>query len=194
MSGRTVQNAKRSGGSASPGGTVGEADGVMRDLLIRGGDVLASAAHEAPVRADILVRDGLIAAVEPHLPAPDGIPVLDATGCLAIPGLVNAHLHSPGSFLRGSLDGMPLEIFMLYEVPPLADAAEDAALVRLRTLLGAAEMLKLGVTSVLDDAFFVPLASRNAIDAIAGAYEEVGIRATIGLDQPIVVEYEKYPF
>jgi 5-methylthioadenosine/S-adenosylhomocysteine deaminase len=55
-------------------------------------------------------------------------------------------------------------------------------------------MLKLGITSVLDDAFFVPLTSRAAIDAIAGAYDEIGMRATLGLDQPIVVEYDKYPF
>ena len=65
---------------------------------------------------------------------------------------------------------------------------------RLRTLIGAAEMLKLGITSLMDDAFFVPLTTRSSIDAIAGAYEEIGIRATLALDQPIVVEYEKYPF
>ena len=64
----------------------------------------------------------------------------------------------------------------------------------LRTLIGAAEMLKLGITSLMDDAFFVPLTTRSSIDAIASAYEEIGIRATLALDQPIVVEYEKYPF
>ncbi|MEM7567649.1 MAG: amidohydrolase family protein, partial [Pseudomonadota bacterium] len=57
-----------------------------------------------------------------------------------------------------------------------------------------AEMLKLGITSVMDDAFFVPLVSEPAVDALAGAYAEIGMRATVTLDQPIVVEFEKYPY
>ncbi len=166
----------------------------MRDLLIRGAEILPSAAHETLVRADILIRDGVIIEIKAGVSDQPGVPTLDASECVAIPGLINAHLHSPGNLMRGTLDGYPLEVFMLYEVPPLADGLEDPRIVRLRTLIGAAEMLKLGITSVLDDAFFVPLASRSAIDAIAGAYDEIGMRATLALDQPIVVEYEKYPF
>lgn len=164
----------------------------MRDLLIRNGNLLISAAHESLVRADILVRDGLIAEIGPDLQA--DVEMLDVAGDVVIPGLINAHLHSPGNFMRGTLEGLPLEVFMLYEVPPLASGVEDPEAVRLRTLIGAAEMLKLGITSLMDDAFFVPLTTRSSIDAIAGAYEEIGIRATVALDQPIVVEYEKYPF
>lgn len=167
----------------------------MRHLLIRGAEVLASAEAETPLRADILARDGRIVAVESGLMPPDAATeILDAENCIAIPGLINAHLHSSGNLQRGTLDGLPLEIFMLYEVPPLAAGPEDPHLVRLRTLLGAVEMLKLGITSVLDDAFFVPLCSTSSIDAIAGAYRDAGMRATLGLDQPIVLEYEKYPF
>lgn len=160
--------------------------------MIRNGNLLASAASESLHRADVLIRDGVIAAVGQGLAA--DVPVLDATDHIVIPGLINAHLHSPGNFMRGTLDGMPLEVFMLYEVPPVTEGEEDPAEVRLRTLLGAVEMLKLGITSVMDDAFFVPLTTTAAIDAIAGAYAEAGMRATLALDQPIVVEYEKYPF
>lgn len=165
----------------------------MTDLLVRGGKVLRSAQSDIPEEADILIRDGVIVEIGSDLAA-DAMDVLDATGQLVIPGLVNAHLHSPGNLMRGTLDGLPLEVFMLYEVPLLSDGAEDPDIVRLRTLMGAAEMLKLGITSVADDAFFVPLTSRAAIDAIAQAYADSGMRATIGLDQPIVVEYDKYPF
>lgn len=164
----------------------------MRDLLIRNGNLLISADRETLTRADILVRDGVIVPIGPGLDA--DVEVLDVAGDIVIPGLINAHLHSPGNFMRGTLEGLPLEVFMLYEVPPLASGVEDPETVRLRTLIGAAEMLKLGITSVMDDAFFVPLTTRSSIDAIAGAYEEIGIRATLALDQPIVVEYEKYPF
>lgn len=164
----------------------------MRDLLIRNGNVLISAAHETLEQTDILVRDGLIAEIAPNLIG--DVETLDVGGDIVIPGLINAHLHSSGNFMRGTLEGLPLEVFMLYEVPPLAGGVEDPEIVRLRTLIGAAEMLKLGITSLMDDAFFVPLTTRSSIDAIAGAYEEIGIRATLALDQPIVVEYEKYPF
>jgi 5-methylthioadenosine/S-adenosylhomocysteine deaminase len=165
----------------------------MSDLLVRNGRLLAGAASQALVSADIRIADGVIVEVGPGLAA-GGAEVLDVAGDIVIPGLVNAHLHSPGNLMRGTLDGLPLEVFMLYEVPQAEGGEEDPARVRLRTLLGAAEMLKLGITSVADDAFFVPLTSTAAIDAICGAYAESGMRATVGLDQPIVVEYEKYPF
>ena len=164
----------------------------MRDLLIRGGNLLLSADEGQLTRADILVRAGIIVECAVGLSA--DVDVLDVAGDLVIPGLINAHLHSPGNFMRGTLEGLPLEVFMLFEVPPLASGIEEPAKVRLRTLIGAAEMLKLGITSVMDDAFFVPLTTRSSIDAIAGAYVESGMRATLALDQPIVVEYEKYPF
>lgn len=164
----------------------------MRDLLIRNARMLTSAEQDSLTDGDILIRDGLVAEIGRDLEA--DVETLDISGDIVIPGLINAHLHSPGNFMRGTLEGMPLEVFMLYEVPPLADGEEDPRAVRLRTLIGAAEMLKLGITSVMDDAFFVPLTTRSSIDAIAGAYEEIGMRATVALDQPIVVEYEKYPF
>lgn len=165
----------------------------MPGLVIRGANVLHSAASPTAETADILIRDGRIVAVGTDVDAA-GCELLDAAGQLVIPGLINAHLHSPGNFMRGTLEGLPLEVFMLYEVPHRSEGSEDPERVRLRTLLGAAEMLKLGITSVADDVFFVPLTSRSAIDVVAAAYVESGMRATIGLDQPIVVEYEKFPF
>jgi cytosine/adenosine deaminase-related metal-dependent hydrolase len=143
--------------------------------------------------ADIAIRDGRIAAIGEVGEVLD-TPVLEGRGRLALPGLVNAHVHSPGNLMRGCLDNLPLEIFMLYEVPPLAEKAEAGRLAYLRTALGAIEMLKLGITTVLDDAFFVPTVEPAAIDAVMRAYADSGMRATLALDQPNVVEYEKQPF
>jgi cytosine/creatinine deaminase len=50
---------------------------------------------------DILISDGIIAAIGPDLVAP-GIPALDGAGRLALPGLVEAHTH-----LDKTLLGMP---------------------------------------------------------------------------------------
>ena len=59
-----------------------------------------------------------------------------------MPGLINGHFHSPGNFNKGALDDMPLELFMLYEVPPFECPPTPPRLQYLRTMLGAAEMLK----------------------------------------------------
>ncbi|MEV8467665.1 amidohydrolase family protein [Fluviibacterium sp. DFM31] len=165
------------------------------NLFIRGARVLTFDETRRDLDcADILIERGMISAVGPDLVAPEGVPVIDGAGQLAMPGLINAHFHSPANLMKGMLDSLPLEIFMLYEVPPLSDVPPPPELVRVRTLLGAVEMLKRGITSVQDDAFFVPGPDPDAIDALMGAYAASGMRATVALDQPNVVEYAKYPF
>jgi dihydropyrimidinase len=66
----------------------------LSDLLIRGGTVVTARGSR---RADVLVRDGAIAAIEPDLAstAADGaIETLDATGLLVLPGAVDVHTHA----------------------------------------------------------------------------------------------------
>jgi 5-methylthioadenosine/S-adenosylhomocysteine deaminase len=148
-------------------------------------------------RADILVRGTKITAIGPDLPVDENEPdlrIIDALGKLVMPGLVNGHVHSPGNFMRGTLDNLPLEIFMLYEVPPLSDRPPDFRTNYVRTMLGNMEMLKLGITSVHDDAYYVPVPTPEAIDGLMQSYADSGIRCAATLDQPNVTEYEKYPF
>lgn len=58
----------------------------MTDLLIRNLRPMGAPA------ADLLIRDGRIATIAPGIDAP-GVPVEDAAGAIAIPGLVEAHTH-----------------------------------------------------------------------------------------------------
>jgi cytosine/adenosine deaminase-related metal-dependent hydrolase len=168
-----------------------------RSLVIRNARVLAmdDAGHEWPC-ADIVVENGNIRAIVPDAAArvSDAVRTIDATGMLAMPGLVNAHFHSPGNLAKGSLDNLPLELFMLYEVSPLATAESGHRSGYVGTMLGAMEMLRRGITSVHDDAFHVPVASRDSVDAIMQAYADSGMRATVAIDQPNIVEYDKYPY
>ena len=147
--------------------------------------------------ADILIEGSKISAIGPEIGVaiddPD-LRVIDGTNKLAMPGLVNGHIHSPGGFLRGALDNLPLEIYMLYEVPPLWDAPPDPRLNYVRTMVGNMEMLKLGITSVHDDAYYVPMPTPESIDGLMQSYADSGIRAVATLDQPNVIEYEKFPF
>lgn len=168
----------------------------VADLVIRGAHVLAlDAADREWPRADVVIGGGSITAVGPG--AGEGVVAtrtIDGTGLLAMPGLVNAHFHSPGNLMKGMLPGLPLEVFMLYEVPPLASDGDAGELVRVRTQIGAVEMLKRGITAVHDDAYHVPAATAAGIDAMMQAYADVGIRATVAIDQPNVMELEKLPY
>lgn len=163
--------------------------------IISGADVLLQDGQRLRTsRMDIRVEGGVIREIAPSIAPGPGDQAVDARGMLAMPGLINAHFHSPANLMRGTLDGLPLEVFMLYEVPPLASPVDQKRLGYLRTLVGAMEMLKLGITSIMDDAFHVPVATVEGVDAICAAYRDIGMRARVAIDQPNVVEHEKYPF
>ncbi len=60
----------------------------MSELLIRGARRWGHAGM-----ADACVREGVIAAIGPDLPAAPGAEVIEAAGCLMLPGLVDGHAH-----------------------------------------------------------------------------------------------------
>jgi dihydroorotase len=63
----------------------------MKSLLITGGRVIDPASKfDAP--ADVLIRDGKVEAVGKNLKA-EGVPVLNATGCMVAPGFIDLHVH-----------------------------------------------------------------------------------------------------
>jgi 5-methylthioadenosine/S-adenosylhomocysteine deaminase len=171
-------------------------DTSRRSLISRGRILTMDPSQPEWACADILIENGVITAIGPDLSdrVTDADLRIDASGHLVLPGLINAHFHSPVNFLKGALDSLPLELFMLYEVPSTPEAAVPPRAAYIRTLLGAAEMLKLGVTSVQDDAFFLPAPTRDEIDAVMSAYRDIGIRATVALDQPNLPEAAKLPF
>ncbi len=60
------------------------------DIVIRGGSIVDGAGSDA-IRADLAVRDGLIAAIG-DIPE-RGAEEIDATGCLVTPGFIDLHTH-----------------------------------------------------------------------------------------------------
>lgn len=167
----------------------------MSSILFKNVRVLVMDAADSDLpAADVRIEDDIIEAIGTDLAAGPGTRVIDGRGKLLMPGLINGHFHSPGNFNKGALDDMPLELFMLYEVPPFDCPPISPRLNYVRTLLGAAEMLKSGVTAVHDDPYYVSSVSTDLIDAAMNAYADSGIRATVSINMPNVVEYEKYPF
>ena len=74
--------------------------------------------------------------------------IIDADRMIAMPGMVNAHCHSPANLVRGMMPSKPLEIWRAYYRASLRDMREEDFYAS--ALLGGMEMLKNGATTVLD--------------------------------------------
>ena len=97
---------------------------------------------------DVLVVGDRVAAIGDGVAekAPSGVRTVDGAHHLLMPGLINGHFHSPVNHMKGSLPSLPLEIFMLYESPALEALRPTPREAYVRTMLGAVEMLRGGVT------------------------------------------------
>ena len=125
-----------------------------------------------------VVRDGVLdvtadgrigyagpAATAPELPA--GTATRALTGLL-LPGLVNAHAHSPMTVLRGLGGDLPLLRWLREAMFP-AEAKLTAADVRAGMLLGCVEMLRNGVTTSAEMYFH----GEAVVDAVLAAGSRV---------------------
>ncbi len=146
---------------------------MSTDLLIRGGRVLTmDPATRDLDEADVLVRGSEIAAVEPGIEA--DAEVIDATGCVVMPGFVDTHRHTWQTAMRGIcadwtlLDyfrGVRLNLSALYRPEDMYAGNH----------LGALEALDAGVTTLLDFSHCTNT-PEHADEAIRGL-GDAGIRA-----------------
>jgi 5-methylthioadenosine/S-adenosylhomocysteine deaminase len=142
-------------------------------MLIRGGQIYD---HDGdvhkPKTADILIENDRIAAVGQGI-APGGATVIDGRRKLVVPGLINAHYHSHDTLCRGLFEELPLEMWLLYTLPLGANRSPEE--VRARTLVGALESIRCGITCVQDMLGLVPLDDAGT-DIVIDAYKEIGLR------------------
>lgn len=145
-------------------------------ILVKGGLVYD---HDGdvhkPAAADILIENGTITAIGANLPPQQtvGAKVLDASHHIVIPGLINAHYHSHDTLCRGLFEELPLEYWLLYTLPLGGNRSKEE--VRLRTLVGALEAMRCGITTLQDMLGLIPFSEDN-IDTVLDAYAEIGER------------------
>ncbi len=130
-------------------------------------------AREIIANAAVAVTNGLVSAVGPADEiVPNHAPASTKTlgRAMILPGLVNAHCHSPMTLLRGFEDDLPLMDWLhkMWRVEARLTPEE----VRCGAMLAFAEMLASGTTCVMDQYFMM--------NASADAAEEIGLRAVIG--------------
>jgi cytosine/adenosine deaminase-related metal-dependent hydrolase len=144
-------------------------------ILIVGGTVVTMNDARDVLPADVLVgSDGAIAALlPPGSPIPSGARVVDAAGCLVVPGLVQAHLHLCQTLFRGLSEERQLLAWLRERIWPL-EAAHDAVSLRASARLGIAELLLSGTTALLD------MGTVHHTEQLFLAAKESGIRYTGG--------------
>jgi 5-methylthioadenosine/S-adenosylhomocysteine deaminase len=97
---------------------------------------------------------------------------MDASDCIVIPGLINAHTHIPMSYFKGLADDMAFERWLFGFIVPLEQKLVNDRFTFDATLHGAAELIKNGVT-LANDMYFEGT-------AMAEAVSQAGIRCIIG--------------
>ena len=157
-------------------------------VLVRNGRVLRGDLRACDVR-DVLVRDGMIVAIEPPGAIdPASHREIDASDRLLIPGLVNGHTHGHGALGKGLVeDRVPLEVFL--SASGAISASRTIADKRLTAMLSAVELIRKGCTACYDLFVEIPAASREGLEAVADAYRETGIRAVVA---PMLADHTLY--
>ncbi len=144
-----------------------------RATLIRGATVITMDRQGDLPRGDVLVRGEQIVEIAPQIHA-EGAEVVDASGHIVIPGLINAHMHTWQTALRGLASNWTLLEYFAKMHAGLATvfAPED---LHIATLVGALNQINCGTTTLVDWCHNNPTPAHNdaAIDGLLAS----GIRA-----------------
>jgi len=145
----------------------------MTRILIRNAAIVSMDDGVGDFTGDLLIEGERIAAIGPRLPAGDA-EVVDATGCIVIPGLINAHMHTWQTALRGVAANWTLQEYFKHVHAGLATVfrPED---IGIATLAGALNQINCGTTTLVDWCHNNPTPAHT--DAAIDALIESGIRA-----------------
>ncbi len=151
----------------------------MKSILVRNGTVITmNPKREIIPDGTIMVEGGLITKIGPS-PQFEGLSadmIIDATGQLIIPGLVNAHTHTAYFMMRGlGMDRILLDWLVDIVWPWLKEM--DEVDVNIASKLGYVECLKSGTTCLIDNQNY-PTNKTNNFGAAFEAAKECGLRVT----------------
>lgn len=123
---------------------------------------------------DIVMRDGVIAQIGMGLVAPEGADVLDVSGCLLTPGLVNTHHHLYQSLTRAVPGGQDALLFgWLRTLYPIWQKFTPDHM-HVSAQVGLAELALSGCTLSSDHLYLYPNGAR--LEDTIHAAAEIGLR------------------
>jgi len=146
------------------------------DILIAGGMLLTMSAKMEIIKDSIIgIKDGIIVAVEKRGDRKNASysakEMIDASGCIVMPGLINTHTHLPMVCFRGMADDLPLMEWLTKHIFPAEARFVNKKMVYDGVMLAMAEMILSGTTTFCDGYFFE--------DTIAEAVLASGMRAVV---------------
>jgi len=121
--------------------------------------------------AYIAIDGGKIVSIGKTAPEEAPKTIIDGTGMVAMPGLVNCHTHLAATAMRGLFDELPEKEAL--EQLLQCEAKMDSRCAKAAATLGIAECLRFGITSV-SDLYYFP-------EATAQAIADAGMKANIAL-------------
>lgn len=123
---------------------------------------------------DVVIHDGrILEIVGGRVETNSGDRIIDARGCLVLPGLIQCHVHVVQSLLRHQADGLTLLDWLRHRTLPY-EAALDGDGVAAAAELGIAELLTGGTTTVLD------FGTTHDHDRVFDTARRLGIRMVSG--------------
>ncbi|MBM6387747.1 MAG: amidohydrolase family protein [Paenibacillus sp.] len=151
--------------------------------LLKNGCVLSMDARIGQFnRADVLIQDSLIAAVQPNIEVSDAdVVVIDASDMIVMPGLVDTHRHMWESLVKTAGTNWSLPVYLqnlYYGAMGSKPRPQDSYIAN---LLGSLEALNAGVTTVLD--WSMPY-SPDHTDGLIRGLQDAGIRAVFAHGVP----------
>lgn len=158
----------------------------MIDLMIGNANIITVDAQRRVIQNGAIAIEGkniiAVGKTEDILSKYSARSVLDAQQFIAMPGLINCHMHLPQVLMRGVNDNVEvMDKLKNYIWPIQGNFDEEDAFIS--TQLGLLEMIKAGTTAFLGTG----LHPRYGIDSIAQAVLDSGIRGVISkyvMDHP----------
>jgi 5-methylthioadenosine/S-adenosylhomocysteine deaminase len=146
------------------------------DILIINSTILplASGMPELIPNGYLAIKDGKIkalGAIADLTAAREADTIIDGSGHLLMPGLVNTHTHAPMTLFRGMADDLPLMVWLHEHIFPAEARSVNPEMVYWCSKLAAAEMILSGTTCVADGYFLE--------DNVAEAFIESGMRSVV---------------
>lgn len=147
----------------------------MTQTLFRNGTILTFTKNSVPLRGqDILIVGDRIAAIGANLDISDDAIIIDATAMYIMPGLVNSHIHTWQTGLRGlATDWTGTNYFRAMHAGLANFFSPDDILIA--NQLGAINQINNGVTTMVDWHHNNPTPEHS--DAAIDGLEDAGIRA-----------------
>src|SRR5260370_32951232 len=162
--------------SSSSFSTIAQRRKTVVDLIARGGTVVTmdDARHviangSVAVKAGRIVAVGRTAEIDRNYAARE---IVNASGKVIIPGIINGHTHVPMTLFRGLADDLDLQEWLTKYIFPAEAKNVTEDFVRVGTRLGLAEMLRAGTTTYCDMYYFE--------DAVADETAKAGMRGVLG--------------